>query len=69
MLDRLAEREGVERATIAVAFVLAHPSRPVALLGTQRPERLVQLAAAPGVRLDRSDVYDVIEASEGARLP
>ncbi len=69
VLDRLAEREGVERATIAVAFVLAHPSRPVALLGTQRPERLVQLAAAPGVRLDRSDVYDVIEASEGARLP
>ena len=68
-LDRLAEREGVERATIAVAFVLAHPARPVALLGTQRPERLARLAAATGVRLDRGDVYDVIEASEGAPLP
>ena len=69
VLDRLAEREGVERATIAAAFVLAHPARPVALLGTQRPERLAQLAASTGVRLDRNDVYDVIEASEGARLP
>ena len=69
VLDRLAEREGTDRATIAVAFVLAHPSRPVALLGTQRPERLVQLSAATGVHLDRNDVYDVIEASEGARLP
>ena len=69
VLDRLAEREGVDRATLAVAFVLAHPSRPVALLGTQRSGRLAQLAAATGVHLDRSDVYDVIEASEGERLP
>ena len=69
VLDRLAERSGVDRATVAVAFVLAHPSRPVALLGTQRPDRLAQLARATGVYLDRSDVYDVIEASEGARLP
>lgn len=69
VLDRLAEREGVDRAVIAAAFVLAHPSKPVALLGTQRPERLAQLAASTAVRLDRSDVYDVIEASEGARLP
>ena len=69
VLDRLAQREGVDRATVAVAFVLAHPSRPVALLGTQRPARLGLLATATGVRLDRSDVYDVIEASEGARLP
>lgn len=68
-LDRLAEREGVERATVAVAFVLAHPAKPVALLGTQRPERLARLAASTGVHLDRSDVYDVIEASEGAPLP
>ena len=69
VLDRLAEREGVARATIAIAFVLAHPSKPVALLGTQQPERLAQLTASTGVRLDRNDVYDVIEASEGARLP
>lgn len=69
VLDRLAEREGVDRPALAVAFVLAHPSRPVALLGTQHPERLAALAAAAGVHLDRSDVYDIIEASEGRRLP
>ncbi len=69
VLDRLAAREGVERATLAVAFVLAHPAKPVALLGTQRPERLSSLAQATGVHLDRNDVYDVIEASDGVRLP
>jgi multidrug efflux pump subunit AcrB len=34
VLDRLAEREGVTRAAVAIAFVLAHPSRPVAIVGT-----------------------------------
>jgi predicted oxidoreductase len=69
VLDELAEREGVTRATVAVAFVLAHPSRPVALVGTQRPERLGELARATSVRLDRRDVYRIVEASEGRRLP
>lgn len=68
-MDELAEREGVTRATIAVAFVLAHPSRPVAILGTQRVERLTELSAATGVRLDRDDVYRLIQASEGQPLP
>ena len=59
----------VYRAAVAVAFVLAHPAKPVALVGTQRPERLSGLAGATGVQLDRKDVYDVIEASEGRCLP
>ncbi len=69
VVDRLAEREGTDRATIAVAFVLAHPSRPVALLGTQTPERLEAATAAFGVNLDRNDLYDIVEASEGQPLP
>ncbi|MCY4067550.1 MAG: aldo/keto reductase [Acidimicrobiaceae bacterium] len=69
VLDRLAAREGVDRAAAALAFVLAHPARPVALLGTQQPSRLVKLAEALGVHLDRSDLYDVIEASQGAPMP
>ncbi len=68
-LDELAGREGVGRAAIAVAFVLAHPSRPVALLGTQRPERLTELSQAAGVTLDRADVYQLIQASDGVPLP
>jgi len=69
VLDRLAEREGVTRADVAIAFVLAHPSRPVALLGTQTPERLAAAPAALGVHLDRQDVYDLVVASDGRRLP
>jgi predicted oxidoreductase len=69
VLDRLAEREEVGRTDVAVAFVLAHPSRPVALLGSQSPERLAAASAALGVHLDRQDVYDLVVASEGRPLP
>jgi predicted oxidoreductase len=69
VLDDLAAREGTTRTVIAVAFVLAHPSRPVALVGTQDPVRLRELAAATSVTLDRSDLYRIIEASDGAPLP
>ncbi|MEX2279921.1 MAG: aldo/keto reductase [Acidimicrobiia bacterium] len=68
-LDRLAGREGVDRASIALAFVLAHPSRPVAIVGSQNPARIASSAAALGVNLDRKDVYDLIQASEGQPLP
>lgn len=69
VLDRLAEREGVDRATIAIAFVLAHPSRPVAITGTMNPQRVVEAAAAARVNLDRSDCYDLVEASRGEPMP
>ncbi|MFN8017639.1 MAG: aldo/keto reductase [Acidimicrobiales bacterium] len=69
VLDELAEREGVDRATIGIAFVLSHPSSPVAILGTQRPERLREAQRALEVHLDRVDCYRIIEASEGAPLP
>jgi aryl-alcohol dehydrogenase-like predicted oxidoreductase len=68
-LDRLAEREGVDRSQIALAFVLAHPSAPIAIIGSQNPTRITSSTAALSVRLAREDVYAVIQASEGVPLP
>jgi predicted oxidoreductase len=68
-LDAIARREGVHRATVCYAFVLAHPSRPVAILGTQQPARVEQAWTAAGVHLDRTDLYAVVEASDGVPLP
>ena len=69
VLDQLAAREGVTRAAIAIAFVLAHPSRPVAIIGTQTPSRISELARATSVSLTRTDVYAIIQASDGSPLP
>ena len=69
VLDGLAAREGVDRATIAIAFVLAHPASPVAIVGSQNPERIAGATAALDVELTRADVYSIIQASEGVPLP
>ena len=69
VLDELAAREGVTRAAIAIAFVLAHPADAVALVGTQTPGRLTEVAAAVRVHLSRVDVYRIIVASDGVPLP
>lgn len=68
-LDRLATREGVDRSIIALAFVLSHPSLPICIVGTQTPARITGSLAALDVVLERTDVYDLIAASEGAPLP
>jgi predicted oxidoreductase len=68
-IDALAAREDVDRTAIALAFVLAHPSQPVAIVGSQRPDRLRAATDALQVTLTRADVYTLIEASEGEALP
>ena len=68
-LDEIAAREEVQRTHVALAFVLAHPARPIPLIGTQSPGRIVDCVRALEVRLDRRDVYRIIEASEGRPLP
>ena len=68
-LDALAARENVDRAAIALAFILAHPANMVAIIGSQSAARLSAAAAAKNVTLTRADVYSLIEASEGIALP
>ena len=68
-LDAIASDHGVSRAVVAVAFVMAHPTSPVAIVGSQNPERLGEIARARYVQLTRSEVYRIIEASDGRPLP
>lgn len=69
VLDELAARENVTRSAIAIAFVLAHPARPVAIVGTTQTQRLYELAKATAVHLSRTDIYAIVQASEGVALP
>ncbi|MFM2115367.1 MAG: hypothetical protein RI908_1108, partial [Actinomycetota bacterium] len=69
VLDELAMRENASRTAVAIAFVLAHPVDVVALVGTQQPDRLTDLANATRVSLNRTDVYRIVQASDGVPLP
>lgn len=69
LLDVLAGRCGVSRSAVALAFVLAHPVGAIPIVGTQRAERLREVARATEVTLTRRDWYDLYAASRGAPLP
>jgi predicted oxidoreductase len=69
LLDELAQRETVTRAAVAIAFTLAHPTRPVAIIGSQNPNRLRGATDALRVHLDRTDCYRIVATSEGRPLP
>jgi predicted oxidoreductase len=68
-LDRLAAREGVSRTAVAYAWLMRHPSRPIPIIGSQRPERIAEALQALRVKLSREDWYGVLQASMQEKLP
>lgn len=68
-LDGVAKEQGVARSAVALAFVGVHPSGPIPIVGTQRPERLREAADALRVELDRATWYGLLETAQGARMP
>lgn len=69
VLDRVAARASVPRSAVAYAWVMAHPSRPVPLIGSQNPDRIKEAAVACAVDLAREEWYQILEASRGEPLP
>jgi aryl-alcohol dehydrogenase-like predicted oxidoreductase len=68
-LDRIAARAATPRSAAAYAWVMAHPSRPVPLIGSQDPARIREAATAFAVHITRAEWYQVLEAARGAPLP
>ena len=69
VLGELAAREGATPATVALAWLLAHPAGVVPIVGSQRPERWAECLRAFDVRLSRADWYRIVVASQGEPLP
>ena len=65
VLEKLALRHGVSAATIAYAWILRHPSRPIPITGSGRVAALREAVAALGVQLEARDWYGLWEASMG----
>lgn len=54
---------------LAYAWVLAHPSHPLPVIGTNKLERLQSAAQADVIVLEREDWYVLWEAAEGRKIP
>ncbi len=53
----------------AYAWLLAHPSRPLPIVGTNNIERIRRAARACEITLERQDWYALWEAAQGRRIP
>lgn len=64
-LARIGERHGASAATIAFAWLLRLPSRPLPVAGSRRIEALREAVQALQVRLDAQDWTEVWQAAAG----
>jgi predicted oxidoreductase len=69
LIDRQADAFEVGRTAAALSWVMAHPARPIPIVGTQKVARIAEIPEALKVRWTRADWYAVLEASMGERLP
>ncbi|MGY0065827.1 aldo/keto reductase [Streptomyces sp. QTS137] len=67
-LDRLAAKYDVTPTAIAVAWITRHPAGIQVVLGTTRPQRVVDAAAGSDIPLSRSEWYRLIQAA-GHNVP
>lgn len=64
-----ARHAGATLEQLAYAWILAHPSRPLPVVGTNKLERLKSAAHAEGITLEAEDWYALWEAAQGRRVP
>lgn len=69
MLDEVAADQGVDRAAIAVAFLLAHPAKLLPVLGTNNLQRIPRISEALNVDLTRETWFRLYEAALGKEVP
>lgn len=68
VIDELAKVYGVTPTGIAVAWITRHPAKIQVVLGTTKPERVVEAAAGSSVSLTREEWYRLFRAA-GHTLP
>jgi predicted oxidoreductase len=68
-LESIARRDGTTRTAVAYAWIMAHPARPIPLIGSQSPARIREARSAYSVHLTREDWYRILVASRGEHMP
>ncbi len=68
-LDTIASQQGVDRAAVAIAFLLRHPAHILPVLGTNNLDRIKRASDALKVDLDRETWFSLYEAALGQEVP
>jgi predicted oxidoreductase len=67
-LAEIAEREGVTKAAVAIAWIMRHPAKMQTIIGTMNPVHIEEICAAANVNLSHHDWY-VLYLASGKFLP
>lgn len=67
-IEKYAKQYALSSEAIIVAWILRHPAKMQAIVGSMNPERIARIAAAEQVILSRSEWYDIYR-SAGNSLP
>ena len=68
LLDAIAAENGVDRAAVAVAWVLAHPAKILPVMGTNNLQRIAGISDALKVKMDRQTWYKLYTAALGREV-
>lgn len=68
VLEEFAQREGVTKAAVALAWILRHPAKMQVIIGSMNPQHIEEAAQASKVVLSHHDWYELYLAS-GKYLP
>ncbi len=60
---------GATLEQLAYAWIMAHPSHPLPVIGTNKVERIRSAAQAESLTLEREDWYALWEAAQGHKVP
>lgn len=67
--DMSAKYGAASLEQLAYAWLLAHPSRPLPVVGSNREERIREAARSVEITLGREDWYALWEAAQGRKIP
>jgi predicted oxidoreductase len=68
-LDAAGEAHRVSRTAAAYSWIMAHPSKPIPIVGSQNADRIREATDAYKVRWTRTRWYEVLVAARGEKLP
>jgi predicted oxidoreductase len=68
-IDAVAKDRGASRTTVALAWLMKHPSGIQPIVGSINPDRIRQAAKADELELSREEWYRLLLAARGEPLP
>ena len=68
-LSRIADDHDVELASVATAWLMAHPAKIMPILGTNNLDRIRRLSEASKVTMDRQTWFEIYVTAMGHEVP